>query len=202
MSATSNLVELSEAVREHRKSEADVTPVFLNRWSPRAFSEQKVAGEDLKAVLEAAHWAPSSYNDQPWRFIVAKTDEQLEVFRSFLGDFNKLWATKAPVLIVVASEKLRENGDPNGAHAFDAGAAWGYLALQASLKGLISHAIGGFDRDKARQLLQVPDHFDLHAVIALGYQGDKDELPEALQAREIPNSRKPLSSVVFEGTVN
>ncbi|SDC21950.1 Nitroreductase [Paenibacillus sp. UNCCL117] len=202
MSIISNLSELQDAVREHRKPEADVTPLFLNRWSPRAFSDRKVSGNDLQAVLEAAHWAPSSYNDQPWRFIVATEEDQLEVFRSFLGDFNKLWATKAPVLIVVASDKLRENGDPNGAHAFDAGAAWGYLALQASLKGLISHAIGGFDREKARQLLNVPDHFELHAVIALGYQGDKNELPEALQAREIPNTRKPLSSVVFEGKVN
>ncbi|MEK8126351.1 nitroreductase family protein [Paenibacillus filicis] len=202
MSTTSIVDQLSEEVKGHRNSEAGVTPLFLNRWSPRAYSDQQVSDEDLTTVLEAAHWAPSSYNDQPWRFIVAKTDEQLTVFRGFLGDFNKLWAAKAPVLILIASDKLRENGDPNGAHAFDSGAAWGHLALQATLLGLSTHAIGGFDREQARELLNVPANYELHAVISLGYQGDKSELPEAIQAREIPNTRKPLSSVVFDGKVS
>ncbi|PQP88793.1 nitroreductase family protein, partial [Paenibacillus sp. AR247] len=149
--------------------------------------------------LEAAHWAPSSYNDQPWRFIVAKTEEQLSKFHSFLNEFNLTWASSAPVLIVVASDKLRENGDPNGAHAFDAGAAWASLAIQATILGLHTHAIGGFDRNKAREILNVPDHIELHAVIALGYLGDKSLLPEAIQQREVPNDRRPLNELVFEG---
>lgn len=191
--------QLSTEAQAHRKAAHDVSPLFLNRWSPRAFADRKVEDADLNAVLEAAHWAPSSFNDQPWRFIVAKTDEQLAVFQSFLGDFNKLWANSAPVLIVLASQTKRDNGDPNGAHAFDTGTAWGYLALQATLKGLITHAIGGFDRDKARELLKVPADYELHAVVALGYKGDKERLPEMLQEREQPSPRKPLSDVVIEG---
>jgi nitroreductase len=193
--------ELSEEVKGHRSSEYPINPLFLNRWSPRAFSGRKVSDEDLHTILEAAHWAPSSNNDQPWRFIIAKTEDQLAVFHPFLNEFNRVWASKAPVLIVVASNKMRDNGNPNGAHSFDSGTAWGSLALQARLLGIATHAIGGFDRDKARQLLNVPDEFDLHAVIAVGYPGDKSELPEALQQREIPNGRRPLTEVVFEGTI-
>lgn len=191
--------EILPEVQGQRKSEYPVSPLFLNRWSTRAFSTRKVSDQDLYTVLDAAHWAPSSYNDQPWRFIVAKTEEQLSTFHSFLNEFNLTWASSAPVLIVVASDKLRENGDPNGAHAFDAGAAWASLAIQATILGLHTHAIGGFDRNKAREILNVPDHIELHAVIALGYLGDKSVLPEAIQQREVPNDRRPLNELVFEG---
>lgn len=203
MSLTVNPVErLYNEVKEFRKAEHSVNPLFLNRWSPRAFSDRKVSDEDLYSVLEAAHWAPSSYNDQPWRFIVAKTSEQLTTFHQFLHPFNRTWAENAPVLVLVASNKQRENGDPNGAHAFDTGAAWGYLAIQATLLGLVTHAIGGFDREEARRLLNIPQNFDLHAVIAIGYQGEKEILDENLQKRENPNTRKPLKELVFEGKVS
>ncbi|NOU95186.1 nitroreductase [Paenibacillus sp. LMG 31456] len=195
------VTEFAPEVQSNRKSEFPVNPLFLNRWSPRAYSERKVSDEDLNTILEAAHWAPSASNDQPWRFIVAKTQEQLGIFHQFVNEFNMVWASKAPVLIVVASKKVRGNGDPNVAHAFDSGTAWGSLALQATLLGLVTHAMGGFDREKARQLLNVPDELELHAVIAVGYLGDKSKLPEALQARELPNGRLPLSEVVFEGTI-
>ncbi|MCZ8516215.1 nitroreductase family protein [Paenibacillus filicis] len=191
--------QVSAEVKPFRKHEYDLNPLFLNRWSPRSYSERKVSDADLFAVLEAAHWAPSSFNDQPWRFFVAKTDEQLRLYHEFLNDFNRSWASKAPVLVVIASDKLRDNGDPNGAHAFDAGTAWGYLALQAKLLGLVTHAIGGFDREKARRLLNVPDRFELHAVVALGYQGEKGVLPEGLQEREVPNGRRSLHELVIEG---
>ncbi|MET3549738.1 nitroreductase [Paenibacillus favisporus] len=200
MSSVQSIVnEILPEVQGQRKSEYPVSPLFLNRWSTRAFSTRKVSDQDLYTILEAAHWAPSSYNDQPWRFIVAKTEEQLSTFHSFLNEFNLTWASSAPILIVVASDKLRENGDPNGAHAFDAGAAWASLAIQATILGLHTHAIGGFDRNKARELLNVPDHIELHAVIALGYLGDKSVLPEAIQQREVPNDRRPLNELVFEG---
>ncbi|MBB3126889.1 nitroreductase [Paenibacillus rhizosphaerae] len=191
--------EILPEVQGQRKSEYPVSPLFLNRWSTRAFSNRKVSDQDLYTILEAAHWAPSSYNDQPWRFIVAKTDEQLSKFHSFLSEFNLTWASGAPVLIVIASDKLRENGDPNGAHVFDAGAAWASLAIQATILGLHTHAIGGFDRNKAREVLNIPDQIELHAVIALGYLGDKSVLPEAIQQREVPNDRRPLNELVFEG---
>lgn len=200
MSSVQSIVnEILPEVQVQRKSEYPVSPLFLNRWSTRAFSSRKVSDQDLYTILEAAHWAPSSYNDQPWRFIVAKTEEQLSKFHPFLSEFNLTWASSAPVLIVVASDKLRENGDPNGAHAFDAGAAWASLAIQATILGLHTHAIGGFDRNKARDILNVPDHIELHAVIALGYLGDKSVLPEAIQQREVPTDRRPLNELVFEG---
>lgn len=192
---------LAKDVQAHRQPEHDVSALFLNRWSPRAFADRPVSDEDLNAVLEAAHWAPSSFNDQPWRFVVAKTKEQLQSFQSFLVEFNKQWASQAPVLIVIASDTRRANGDPNGAHAFDTGSAWGYLALQATLRGLSAHAIGGFDRQQAREVLKLPDQYELHAVVALGYRGDKETLPEGLREREVPSGRKPLSEVVFEGQV-
>lgn len=193
--------KLTSEVQEHRKAEHSVNPLFLNRWSPRAYSDQKVSDEDLYSILEAAHWAPSSFNDQPWRFIVAKTKSQLETFHEFLIPFNRAWAEKAPVLVLVASSKQRENGDVNGAHAFDAGTAWGYLAIQATLLGLSTHAIGGFDKEKARQLLSIPNEFDLHAVIAIGYRGEKAALDEKLQKGENPSQRKQLNEVVFEGSM-
>ncbi|GGG56988.1 nitroreductase family protein [Paenibacillus radicis (ex Gao et al. 2016)] len=192
--------QISTEVQSHRNAEHGVSSLFLNRWSPRAFDSRKVADEDLNAILEAAHWAPSSFNDQPWRFVVAKTEEQLAVFHNFLGEFNQIWATKAPVLVLVASDTKRENGDPNGAHAFDAGTAWGYLALEATLKGLAAHAIGGFDRQQAKAALNLPEQFELHAVIAIGYQGDKSSLPAPIQEREVPSGRKSLSEVVIEGS--
>jgi nitroreductase len=191
--------EIASEVKGRRESENPVNPLFLNRWSPRAFSDQKVSDQDLYTILEAAHWAPSSFNDQPWRFIIAKTEEQLQAFHPILSEFNRTWASKAPVLVMVASHKLRDNGDFNVPHAFDSGTAWGYLALQAKLLGLATHAIGGFDRETARTVLQVPDEFDLHCVVAIGYRGDKEGLPEALQEREVPNGRLPLSKVIFEG---
>ncbi|WP_219836864.1 nitroreductase family protein [Paenibacillus sp. R14(2021)] len=201
MNSLDVLTQISAEVDHNRKSDYAINPVFLNRWSPRAFSNKPVTDDTLNMILEAAHWAPSSYNDQPWRFIVAKTEEQLRVFHPILSEFNLMWAGKAPVLILLASDKNRSNGDPNGAHAFDAGTAWGYLALQARMLGLYTHAMGGIDREKARQLLHVPDTFDVHCMIALGYPGEKSELPEAMQQREVPNTRLPLKDVVFEGKV-
>ncbi|MGX2961267.1 nitroreductase family protein [Peribacillus sp. JNUCC 23] len=203
MSLTVNPVEnLTTEVEEHRKAEHSVSPLFLNRWSPRSYSERKVSDEDLTSILEAARWAPSAFNDQPWRFFVAKTESQLKVFHEFLSPFNRIWAEKAPVLILIASMKNRDNGDPNGSHAFDTGAAWGNLAIQATMLGLSTHAMTGFDKEKARQLLNVPEELDIQAVISVGYRGEKEALDEKLQERENPSSRKPLQEVIFEGTKN
>ncbi|MCM3039474.1 nitroreductase family protein [Paenibacillus motobuensis] len=193
--------EISAEVQATRVSEYPVSPLFLNRWSTRAYSTREVSNQDLYTVLDAAHWAPSSYNDQPWRFIVAKTKEQRSVFHQFINEFNLTWVSTAPVLIVVASDKLRDNGDPNGAHAFDAGAAWALMAIQATMLGMVTHAMGGIDRNKARQMLNIPDNFEIHAVIALGYHGDKSLLPEAVQQREVPNGRRPLNELVYEGKI-
>ncbi|MBE9914161.1 nitroreductase family protein [Paenibacillus donghaensis] len=191
--------EITAEVQGQRNSEYPVSPLFLNRWSTRAFSNREVSDQDLYTVLDAAHWAPSASNGQPWRFIVARTEEQRSVFHQFIHELNLAWVSSAPVLIVVASDKLKENGEPNVAHAFDAGAAWASMAIQATMLGLFTHAMGGFDRNKSRQMLNIPDNFEIHAVIALGYKGDKSALPEAIRQREVPNSRRPLNELVYEG---
>ncbi|MFB5192431.1 nitroreductase family protein [Alicyclobacillus fastidiosus] len=180
-----------------RHSDYPIDELFLNRWSPRAFAEKKVPTETLYSILEAARFAPSASNFQPWRFVIAQTDEELETFAEFILPGNRLWTDhKVPVLILLLSDKYRPNGEPNPYHSFDAGAAWQNLALQAHKLGLVTHAMGGFDKAKARELLQIPEQFEVLTLIALGYQGDKNELPEQLQEREMPNDRRPLSESI------
>jgi nitroreductase len=191
-------LQLSEIVKDNRKPEGELNPLFLNRWSPRSFTDQKVSEADLHQILEAARWAPSSNNVQPWRFYIANTEAKLEVFKQFILPFNRVWTDTIPQMLLLASAKLTPKGDPNAAHAFDAGAAWVLIALQAILLGLAAHAIGGFDRAKARELLNVPDDQELHAVILIGYQGGKEALNESLQKREIPNQRNPLAASIME----
>ncbi|MFK7692391.1 nitroreductase family protein [Paenibacillus sp. HJGM_3] len=195
-----NLTErLLEEVQAHRHADYPVSPWILNRWSSRSFSDRAVSDEALHTVLEAARWAPSSSNLQPWRFVVARTREERERFQAFIRPTNRLWTDRAPVLILLASHKLNANGEPNGAHAFDTGAAWGILALQAALLGLSTRAVGGFDREIARRILHVPDDVELHAVVALGYRGEKETLHESFRDREVPNSRRPLADSLIEG---
>jgi nitroreductase len=151
---------LKPEVEQARQATYPVDPVFLNRWSPRSFQEKEVPDEVLFALFEAARWAPSSYNEQPWRFILARTQEDREKFHSFILPGNRAWCEKAPALALVISKKHYANGNPNRAHAFDTGAAWGYLALEAANRGLITHAMGGFDAEKAREVLQIPEEYD------------------------------------------
>lgn len=185
-------------VANFRNPEFEIDPQFINRWSPRSFLEKEVPDDVLFSVFEAARWAPSASNLQPWRFIIARTKEDREKFYSFISPFNLVWCKKAPVLAVIVSKTTSEQG-LNHWHAFDAGAAWGSLALEATQKGLITHAMGGFERDKARTILNVSEDYELHAVIAIGYQGEKDALLENLQEREQPNNRRPLKESLFEG---
>jgi len=189
---TSEVNHLSTVVEKHRKPESSVDPLFLNRWSSRAFSEQEVSEEVLSSILEAATWAPSASNEQPWRFVIARTKEERALFQDFINARNQLWSQKAPVLILLGSAKKRSNNTPNSSHSFDAGAAWGYLALQAKLLGLNTRAIGGFDKDKARELLNIPGDIELHAVVALGYNGNVESLYEDFQKLEIPTSRRSV----------
>ncbi|MCY9660602.1 nitroreductase family protein [Paenibacillus chondroitinus] len=187
-------------VEENRQGDYPVHSLFLNRWSSRAFEPKEVADETLYTILEAARWAPSSSNLQPWRFIVAKTEAQKQKFQSFIKPNNRLWTDHAPVLVLVLSHKLRQDGALNGAHAFDAGAAWASLAFQAHLLGLATRAVGGYDRDIAREVLSIPEDYDLHAVITLGYRGASERLPSELQERELPNGRRPLNESIIEGS--
>lgn len=195
--ATLSELAYSNEVAEARRPDHPVHPLILNRWSPRSYEDRAIGDEALYTVLEAARWAPSSGNVQPWRFYVARTPEEHEVFDKFLKPRNRQWASKAPVLLLLASVKVRDNGDPNGAHAFDAGAAWATLAFQARLLGLSTRAIGGFDHVIAREALQTPDDIALHAVIALGYKGDADNLDDSFRELEKPNGRRLLADSIL-----
>jgi nitroreductase len=187
-------------VKSVRQAEYEIDPIFLNRWSPRAFSEKEVDDDALQRVVEAARWAPSSANEQPWRFVIARSDEDRARFVSFLYEGNQIWAQHAPVLIAVVSRsRFTYNEKPNLTYQFDAGCAWGYLALAATENGLIAHGMAGFDREQAREVLELPEEFDAIAMVALGYRGDKEKLPEALQAREVPSARRPQAESVMEG---
>ncbi len=151
-----------------------VDPLFVERWSPRAFSEQLVPEALLQQVFEAARWAPSCFNEQPWRFVYAtRDDERFGDFVNLLMEANQAWASKAAVLVIVLSRNTYENNDtPAMTNSFDAGAAWMSLALQARMLGLHTHGMRGFDKDAAREALQVSATFDVEAMIAIGYGGD------------------------------
>ncbi|MBW4079820.1 nitroreductase family protein [Paenibacillus sp. S150] len=185
-----------------RTPDYPVSPIILNRWSPRSYADRPLTDEQLFTVLEAARWSPSGGNQQPWRFYIARTEAELAEFRKFIKPRNRLWSDKAPVLLLIASEKFRENGAPNGVHAFDTGAAWAALAFQAGLLGLSTRAIGGFDQELAREVLQTPEHIALHVVIALGYRGDAETLEETFREAEKPNGRRPLAESILPVNVN
>ncbi|MEW9698831.1 nitroreductase family protein [Paenibacillus sp. SI8] len=191
---------LPEEIETHRQPDHEINPQFLTRWSPRSFKNQEVPEDVLLSLFEAARWAPSGGNLQPWRFILARSTEELSLFHSFIAPANREWCEKAPVLALIVSNTKTASGNANTSHAFDAGAAWGYLALEAANQGLITHAMGGFDRDKARETLAIPEEFDIHAVIAIGYRGPVDALDEKFQEREVPSSRRPLSELLLSGT--
>lgn len=188
-------------VQKTRNMTFEINPVIVNRWSPRSFAPCDLSDKDLFSLFESARWAPSSSNSQPWRFIYTKRNSaNWDDFFDLLIDFNKQWCTDASALVVVVSRKnFEHNGQPSITHQFDTGAAWENLAIQAVSQGLVTHAMAGFDYDKARKTLQVPDDYDVMAMIAIGKRGPKERLTPELQARETPNTRKPLSEIVMEG---
>lgn len=181
-----------------RKPDYDIDPVYVNRWSPRSFLDKEVPDDVLFSLFEAARWAPSAYNLQPWRFIVARTPEERETFYPFISEFNLKWCQSAPVLVLILSQKVTDKGE-NPSHAFDTGAAWGFLALEAVRKGLMTHPMTGFDFAKARDVLGIPDEYDIQALVAIGYQGPRERLPQELQAREQPSPRMPVQELLHAG---
>lgn len=190
-----------QAVQEYRKPEVAAHEIFLNRWSPRAMSGEAMAEHDLMPLFEAAKWAPSSYNNQPWRFLYAlKNGSYWSMFLNLLMEANKGWVKNAAALVVVISKTTFDhNGKPSRTHSFDAGAAWENLALQGSLSGFAVHGMQGFDYEAARKELDIPADYEVEAMIAIGKPGSKEELPPQLQEREIPSGRKSLSQIAAEG---
>ncbi len=174
------------------------------RWSPRAFSETPVFYKDLDSSFEAARWAASSMNEQPWRFIAATKSEDPELWNNLfnaLVEGNQTWAKNAPALVmVVAKNNFVYKNRPNFHAAYDTGAAAAQFVLQATKEGLYVHQMGGFVADRARDTMNIGDGFTPIAMLAVGYKGDPETLPDALKQRELaPRSRKPIGEIVFKG---
>jgi nitroreductase len=193
-------------INKQAETQYPIHELLRQRWSPLAFSERKVEPEKLLSVLEAARWAASSYNEQPWSFIVATRDNQGE-FERLLGclvESNQEWAQKAPVLMLsVAKLYFERNGNENR-HAFhDVGAAVAELAIQATALGLFIHQMAGFDVPKAKEVYGISEGYEPVAAIALGYVGNSESLSERLLQRELAQrTRKPLEAFVFSGSWN
>jgi nitroreductase len=187
-------------IHDFRKPETSVDELFVSRWSPRAMSGEEVDEATLLSLFEAARWAPSSNNNQPWRFIYAlRNTPHWETLFNLLAEGNLIWAKNAAVLIVVISKTTFDSGKPARTHSYDTGAAWVSLALMGSLKGLVVHGMQGFDYDKAKEVLQVPADYQVEAMIAVGKIGKKEDLPAYLQEREFPSSRKNIAEIAMEG---
>jgi nitroreductase len=186
---------------EIRKADFPIEPLLLDRWSPRAMSGEPISREELMRLFEAARWAPSSFNAQQWRALYAPRDtEHWPVFFELLVDANKMWARNAAVLVVFISRKTFDYDDePSVTHSYDTGAAWENFALQGFHQNLVVHGMEGFDYERARVDLRIPDEFQIEAMAAVGRPGSKELLPEKLQKRESPNDRRKLSESIFEG---
>lgn len=197
----SGYLQAIDSKMSKRKSSHKVSDIFVNRWSARAMSGE-VSEQELTSLFEAARWAPSSYNSQPWRFVYAKRNTPAwNTMFDLLVDFNKQWAKNAGALVVIISKNTFDhNGELSRTHSFDTGAAWQNLALQGSLDGLVIHGMSGFDYDKARKTLCIPDGYTIEAMAAIGKPGNIADLPEGMRNMEKPSDRNEIAHFVFEGT--
>jgi nitroreductase len=186
---------------ELRSPEAQVDPLFVERWSRRALSERSLTPTQIDTLFEAARWAPSASNLQPWLFVYASQPESLARARLLLKETNQRWASKAPLLVFVFARRWHpETGAPIRTAAFDTGAAWQSLALQAHKLGLSTRTMGGIHHDQTYEALGVPvEEFESIAGIAVGYPGKVLELPSDLREKERPNARKSRRQFAFEG---
>ena len=192
---------MSIDVDAYRRPGRAVEPLIYRRWSPRSMSGETIAEHELETLFEAARWAPSCFNEQPWRFLFARRDTpHWSDFLSLLVEGNRSWAHKAAVLIVVVSRRVFERNDsPSRTHSFDTGAAWQCLAIQGGALGLVVHGMAGFDYETARRTLDIPDHYQVEAMVAVGRPGNVDDLDESLREREFPSDRRPTSGFAIEG---
>lgn len=188
---------------QHRKSAHPVDPIFIDRWSARAMSGAPVTRAELMPLFEAARWAPSSMNFQPWRMLYALRDTPAwPVYLDFLFERNRMWAEQAGALVLFISRTTFDDGRPCITHSFDTGAAWENFALQASERRLVVHGMQGYDADRARRTLNIPPAFHLDAMAAVGHPGALESLHASFHARELPSDRRPLEQSVCEGYFN
>ncbi|MGD1924911.1 MAG: nitroreductase family protein [Paracoccaceae bacterium] len=188
-----------------RTSTYPIEPLFLSRWSPRAYDAKSLPEHDLMTILEAGRWAPSAYNVQPWRFLYARRyDDLWPAFVSVLDPFNRRWASSASALIFVLSDTVMP-GDGNRPDAissyssFDAGAAWAQMALQATALGYAAHAMAGLMFDDAPSVLGFSKRYKLEVAVSIGRRADSTHLPVDLQSEETPSNRRPLEQIAFLG---
>ena len=194
------MTELHTRIADH-----PIDPIFLRRWSPRAFTGEAIEESSLLTMLEAARWAPSSYNAQPWLFAYAlRGTEAWPRFLNLLSDTNRIWAQDASALVALVSRTHSLDPDKDQpvasySHSLDAGAAAGYFALQATMLGWHVHGMVGFDKARAFEDLEVPLMHRVEAIFAVGRQGSPDLLPDDMKKKETPNSRKGLADIAAEG---
>lgn len=188
---------------ERTEAHPQVASLIVERWSPRAFDQSGMPQEDLNVIFEAAGWAPSAFNMQPWTFLYARRgDANWDRFLSLLIEFNQSWARDASAMVFIVSNRMQGRGEkksPNHSHSFDAGAAWANMALQATSMGYHAHGMTGIEFGKAEKELGIPDDHRLEAAVAIGRQAPKERLPENLQEREAPSGRKPVSDIAIAG---
>ncbi len=193
--------KLSHESKKYRKSNYPIHPLLLNRWSPRSMNGEEMTDDELFPLFEAARWAPSSYNDQPWRFLYAKRNTlHWQKFFDLMIPFNQSWAKNASCLVVVISKKTYDyNNKPARTHSYDAGAAWMSVALEGEVRNYVVHGLEGFDYAKAKKDLNITDEFHIEAMIVIGKRAPKENLPEELQKKEFPSTRRPLKEILIEG---
>lgn len=192
---------MSIDVGKYRQPDHPIASMILHRWSPRAMSGEAVSESTLRQLFEAARWAPSCFNEQPWRLQYAyRETDSWPTFFALLAEANQSWVANAAVLVVVLSRRaFLRSGKPNRTHSLDTGAAWQNLALQGSSLGLVVHGMAGFDYERARTALQVPDDYSVEMMIAIGRPGREDALPQAYRDKERPSGRKAVAEFAFEG---
>lgn len=189
-----------KSMSKMRTADYPIDVQFLDRWSPRAFSDRVLTDEQVMTVLEAARWAPSASNLQPWRFFVGLRGEpQFDTLLQLLVPFNQAWAKNAGALVFITSVRTFDGERPNRTHSFDAGSAFMSLTLQAHSMGLVAHGMAGIDYERVPAVLGLPTTLHVEAAVAIGYQGDAATLPEVLQQREVASQRQPLADVVYKG---
>jgi len=188
-----------------RMPDHPVEPIFVDRWSPRAFDAASMPESDLLTILEAARWAPSAFNLQPWRFLYSfRDDAHWNTYLGLLDSFNASWAQHASALVIVLSDTVIPGDDGNPqklsrTHSFDAGAAWAQLALQATSLGYQAHAMGGIYVDRPHKDLIVPERYRVEIAVAIGKRTDPSALPQDLQDREHPSQRLAVHEIAFAG---
>lgn len=186
-----------------RKPTVPVLDLIVQRWSPRAMADEPLTDLQIQQLVEAARWAPSSYNNQPWRFFYALRDDEFwQEYLNLLVPFNQAWASRAGVLFIAVAKKTFDyNGKPSRTACYDTGAAAVSLALQGFSMGLVVHQMEGFDYDRAAELLKLPADHEVMAMIAAGLPGDASQLSVELQEREKPSLRRPVEEILFHGTL-